>query len=169
MTCRHKKSGFTLIELLIVMALCVLLATIAHSSMGHLHRLVARIELAKLHTICHYQKQRAMVTNTVQTITFHPHTNSYTYGTTHEHLPASLAFGTAPGTLGPPSNPKTVIANPITFTNNNIEFHPTGSIKAGAVYLLDHNTKQMYALSCPIAHVCYIRLYENSGSWRLIA
>ena len=184
------KAGFSLLELSIVLALSIFLATIVVSGGRFLQRILVRTEIEKLYIICRYLQQTAMATNTICTLTFNREGGSYTYGPSNDYgssnnsmvssadgsssagleekLPAHLSFGVMDGALGPPSAPTKVIESPITFTENTIEFHPTGAIKSGTVYLVDQSGNYMCALSCPISHVSFIRLYEYNGGWKLV-
>ena len=162
------KPGFSLLELTIVIALCAVLATLVAGSGNFLQRMMVRAEVEKIYTISRYLQQKAMATNTIITLAFDPSNNSYTYGNTHEKLPAQVKFGALDGALGPPSAPTKTIGSPVTFTSSTIEFHPTGSIKSGTVYLVDRGESYMCALSYPVSHVSFIRTYEHAGTWKLL-
>jgi len=163
------KSGFSLLELCFVMALCALLATLMVSGNRFLQQILMRAEVEKLYTICRYLQQTAMTTNEICTLKFDVAHGTYRYGDTQEKLPAQIKLGVADGVLGPPSSPTKAIDNPVTFSENTIEFHPSGSIKSGTVYLVDSGHHYMCALSCPVSHVSFIRVYEYNGGWQLLS
>ncbi len=164
-----KKSveGFTLIELMVVIALFAFITTLAMANISFLNRFIARTELDHLYMACRYMQHKACATHQEQTITFNLGNNSYSFAG-HKHvLPVQIKFGVLPDSKGPPSAPRRAINKPITFKNNTVVCYPTGIIAAGTAYLTD-NKQCMYALSCPVSSVSYIRKYRYANGWKLI-
>lgn len=164
----NKVYGFTLIEIVIVLGLISLLSVVGFVDLGLLDRQRIRIELEKLETICRYLQQKAMTNNNTEHLVFDVKNKSYSFENTTQILPFPVQFGNVPGALGPPSSPSHAISSPVTFTNNRIEFLPSGIIQSGTVYLTDNQKRYSYALSSPINDVSYLRTYVYaSKSWRL--
>lgn len=128
--------------------------------------MLVRSEIEKLHTICHYLRRTAMINNQPQTLIFDIKHKSYKYHDGEEKLSQQVVFGFLPKTLGPPSEPKTIVHTPITFKKNTITFYPDGIISSGTVYLIDTTKQYMYAFSSPIAQISYLRLYRYDGTWK---
>lgn len=161
--------GFSLIEICIVLALLTVIALLIGSQARFFDRLIARSELERLHTTCIYLQRLAMATHTEQNLIFDEARTSYRYRDVDYHLPHSVIFGCAKGVKGPPASPTNVIAHPITFKNKTITFYPDGIIQAGTIYLADRDTRYMYALSCGVSQVSYVRKYQYAQSkWMLI-
>ncbi len=163
-------NGFTLVELSVVLALCMLVGTLAMINFSWLDRVAVRTELDTLYATCHYLQQRARATNTPQELLFNPGTNSYSYSTAQFSLPHTVQFGVLPGIMGPPATPTHAITQPITFVGNKILFYPEGIIQAGAIYLKDTKNRVQYALSSGVSTVSYLRKYQyTGGEWKLLS
>ena len=78
------------------------------------------------------------------------------------------------GVFGPPSTPIKPIKNRITFKKNKqgeffVEFYSNGKVDSGTTYFVDKNHKNMFALTCPISQVSYIRKYQYlKNKWVII-
>jgi len=82
-------------------------------------------------------------------------------------LSQPIQFGIMPNIKGPPSSAHTLITKPISFKNNTLVCYPSGIISAGTIYMTD-NKQCMYALSCPVGYVSYLRKYRYANGWKLI-
>jgi prepilin-type N-terminal cleavage/methylation domain-containing protein len=169
MVCSKNNNGFALLEVAIVLLLFTVLAGISAINVRFFDRMIVRVELEKLHTICKYLQQSAMVSNEPYTITFDCEHKKYAYNNTAEQLPAHVCFGACAGAKGPPSAPTHPISSPITFADNSITFYPSGIVQSGAIYLMDTSGEYMCALSCGVSHVSYLRTYEYDGAWHLLS
>ena len=161
--------GFSLLECAIVIALLVIITSIIIIHGTHLQRILVRQDIEKLLAVCRFLQQTAMVTNTTKELVFDLKNKSYTYDLTTEKLSRNTEFGILPGTLGPPSNPMLPITCPVTFSNAKIIFHPDGIIQPGTVYLVRKDIQVMYALSCAVSQVSFLRIYHYNGKWHCIS
>ncbi len=163
-----RKAGFTLIELSLVLALLavVLFLTAAHARF--LNRLVVRAELERLYATCYYLQRCAMAQGKPYKIVFDMHAHSYRYNDCSYTLSSSVRFGCLPNTHGPPSKPTNTIAKPVTFKGNSLTFHPDGIVQSGTIYLTDAQHTCMYALSCAVSQVSYLRKYQYTNAWELL-
>jgi len=176
------RPSFSLIELLITISIAAILLSIAIPRMLSMHRYHLIHELEKLAVTCKYLQQKALASNTLQTLTFDITTNSYTFPApggkqTVYKLPSTILFGSINNVLGPPATPTQPINQAITFkkdqkfddqTHFQAVFFTNGQISPGAAYLVDRDKKVMGAFTCAVSQVSYIRvyLYENNG-WKL--
>ena len=165
MLVRANKSGLTLVEMLVVLALVAFLFTLSSSNFSFFHRITVRAQLEQLQMVCRHLQQRAMTLNQQQELMFDEVTNSYSFGKQTTVLPHFVRFGVLPGVKGPPATPTTALSHPITFKKNRIVFHPDGIISPGTVYLMDTNNRFLYALSCGVAQVSFLRLYRYRNGW----
>jgi prepilin-type N-terminal cleavage/methylation domain-containing protein len=165
------RKAYSLIELMIVVSLICLLMSLTVSNVSFFKHGYARIELEKLYALCRYAQQKALMTNTAQTITFSPASNPpfYVFGNLQEPLPDSVIFGVPAGIKGPPATPTCVIDAPITFKNAQIIFYPDGIMSAGTVYISDADKKTAYALTCGVSQVSFLRAYRYDKGWRLLS
>ena len=161
--------GFSLLECAIVVALLIIIAHIIVIHGTYLQRILVRQDVEKLMAVCRFLQQTAMVTNTTKELVFDQKNKSYTYNSTTEKLSKNTEFGILPGTLGPPSNPTHPITSPITFSNEKIIFYPDGIIQPGTVYLIRKDIQVMYALSCAVSQVSFLRIYHYDGKWHCIS
>jgi hypothetical protein len=150
---------------LVVLALVAFLFTLSSSNISFFHRITVRAQLESLQMECRHLQQRAMTLNQQQELIFDRATNSYTFGQQRIALPHFMRFGVLPGVKGPPATPTHVISHPITFKKDRIVFHPDGIISPGTVYLVDTNNQFLYALSCAVAQVSFLRLYRYRNGW----
>ena len=111
-----------------------------------------------------------MLSNKQQDVYFDIANNRYTFNGTVCTLPSQIMFGVIPGVKGPPSLPKKLVAKPITFKGSRISFFPEGIISSGTIYVTDRYKKFLYAISCSVSQVSYLRKYAfNDNKWVLIS
>ncbi len=163
------KKGFSLIELIIVIAIIGILSALVAINFSFFDSALIKSEIHKIHTVCHYLRRKAMMTNKIHTLTFDIKTNSYVYDDVHEQFAQQVIINCKSGIKGPPSTPTYLITKPVTFKNNTIIFYPSGIVSAGTLYLTDKYNNYQYALSVPIASISYIRMYHYDTKWKLIA
>jgi len=161
--------GFSLLECAIVVALLIIIAHIIIIHGSYLQRIVIRQDAEKLLAVCRYLQQTAMITNSCKELIFDQKNKSYSYDSTTEKLSRNTEFGILAGALGPPSNPARPLTNPVTFSNEKIIFHPDGIIQSGTVYLIRKDIQVMYALSCAVSQVSFLRIYRYDGKWHCIS
>lgn len=163
------KAGFSIIEIVIFLAIIVLLTTITLTNFWFLQRSVVQLELSQLQAAFDYTRQLAIATNQAQTITFDQTNHSYNYSKYQAQLSNYTRFGFAPGTYGPPSDPKSPLTQAITFENQQVLISPQGVIAPGAIYLTDQQHKLTYALTVPLSQITLMRKYKNwYGHWKKI-
>lgn len=127
-----------------------------------------RNELDALALTCRFLQQRAMITAQPQELIFDQRQRSYHYLDQQHQLPPNISFGLVPGVHGPPSLPSHPLTSAITFDHSRIIFHPDGIISPGMVCLTNTQQQCIYALSCGVSHVSYLRKYRYTGSWTRI-
>ncbi|HZW60661.1 MAG TPA: prepilin-type N-terminal cleavage/methylation domain-containing protein [Candidatus Babeliales bacterium] len=160
--------GFTLIEFSIVSVLLAIFIGITVLNVSFVRRFLVRAEIETLHARCGYLQQVAQVENKQQKLFFDVEHHCYNFDNQMVVLPSRIQFAVLPGTKGPPSCAQHIIESPITFNNHCITFSPHGIIQSGTVYLTDMTTNTMYALSCSVAQVSFLRKYRYDGSWHRI-
>lgn len=164
------RTGFSLIEVMIVVTLVAAIAGITAGAYSFLQRIGTQLALEKLYSACRYVQQYAQATGMQQELTFDVAHNSYQAVMCKEQLPQGVVFGTVPGVQGPPAHPTAELTRPVTFAGNRIVCAPTGVVQAGAVYLTDARKTTLYALSCSVAQVSYLRKYRyDHNAWHLLA
>lgn len=160
------KYGFSLVELMIVIALTMILVSLAAINTRYLNKAAITAEINLLYAACHYLQQVAITHNQQQELVFDSSKNSYTIDGQCHQLPKTICFGVLPDAKGPPSSPHNTLSKAITFANNIITFSPDGIISSGAVYLTD--SRELYALSSSVAHASFLRTYRYDGKWHLM-
>ena len=161
-------SGFSLIELMISLAIVTIIIALTCASSSFLHDMLVHNELDKLYAIAHYLQKKAQLTNSEQTLQFDRLGKKYSFNGHTELLPAGIEFGVLPGIKGPPSAPVSLIHSPITFSGEKIIFYPQGIMQSGTLYLMNAQRGCMYALSCGVAHVSFLRKYRYDKRWVLM-
>jgi hypothetical protein len=163
------KDGFSLVELTVVILLCIIIMGLGASCGSFIYRGLVKQEAEKLALVCRYLQHAAMMSNETKTLIFDRKQHCYRYDSCSVKLSNQVEFGVLEGSKGPPSNPTRLIESPISFKNEKIIFYPDGIIQPGTVYLIGKNTQIMYALSCPISQVSYVRIYKYDGSWQCVS
>lgn len=154
--------------MMLVVALVAFACSLVVIHGSYMRRFLVRQEIEKLALLCRSMSAAAMMENTKKTLTFDRSGRSYSHDGIREKFPLSVDFGVVPGAKGPPSDLTHEITSAITFAGNAIVFHPDGVIQPGAVYLVSNDREIMYALSCAVAKVSYLRLYRYDGSWHCL-
>lgn len=162
-------AGFSLIELVLVIALIIIIVTLAMPQMSFLNKQIVASEVEKLATVCLYLRQLALVTQRNQTLMIDQLTNTYRSEECTYALSSGVRFGFLPNTYGPPSNPQSLIVKGVTFSNEKIVFHADGSISSGTLYLVDSLATYFYALTTPSGQAPCIRQYEYQQRWVLVS
>lgn len=162
------KVGFTLVELSIVVALCMIVATLVMVHGSYMNRFLVHEEIEKLALVCRYLQNSALTTNQEKTLAFDPINKTYSYDGVVERIARAVKFGVIDGAQGPPSNPCHPITKPITFKNNTITFYGNGIIQSGTVYLVSNDKHVMYALSNSVSQISHLRIYKYDGTWRYV-
>lgn len=161
---RHN-AGFLLIEVVLVVALILIIVTLAMPQMSFLTKQIVHSEIEKLASVCFFLRQCALVTNQEQTLMFNHHKGTYSSGEYTYSLAAGVRFGFLPNSYGPPSNPQHLISQAVTFKNGKITFYADGTISSGTVYMIDAKDTYFYALTTPSAQMPCIRKYEYEQRW----
>jgi type II secretory pathway pseudopilin PulG len=165
----NNTEGFSLLECAIVIALLIIITSIIITHGTYLQRILVRQDLERLVVVCRFLQQTAMINNVSKELIFDRKNKSYTYDSITEKLSRTTEFGVLPGTLGPPSDPSRPEVQPITFSNEKIIFHPDGIIQPGTVYLISKDMHIMYALTCAVGQVSFLRIYRYDGKWHCIS
>lgn len=163
------KSGFSLIELAIVILLCSVIMGLGISCGSFMYRGIVKQEAEALALVCRYLQYAAMMSNEPKILVFDPKKHCYSYDGCSVKLSNQVKFGVLEGVKGPPSNPVHIINAPVSFKDGKIIFYPDGIIQPGTVYLIGKNAQIMYALSCPVSQVSYVRIYKYDGSWQCVS
>jgi type II secretory pathway pseudopilin PulG len=160
------RQGFALLEFLIVIALCVLMASLVMSGSALFDQLLVRMEMDTLYTRILALQHRARLTNTDQALIFDVDANSYHDDTRLHHLTPPVCFGFPSAVKGPPSQPNAQLKSAVTFPENRIVVKPDGDVmSSGSVYLTDKNRQCLYALTISVAQVSYVRCYIYENGW----
>jgi len=162
-------TGFSLIEVMVTIALSTLVVYLLVINVSFLNRSLAIAELNRLCSVLRYLQRFAMINDKKQIIEFDEENNKYSFGGFTYRLPNSVIFGTLPGVKGPPSAPKKKIKSSITFKSSKIVFNSDGIIRPGTIYITDVDRECLYAISCSVAQVSYLRKYRYNGKWNLIS
>ena len=173
------KRAFTVIELMIMLAMMGILATLSIEGYRALlarHQLqgVSRMLVSDLRSI----QQQALITRERHGIRFDPEQNEYGVWAAGEgedrlyrqvKIPLPVRFGTAPGVLGPPSDPEELTeTDGITFRDNQVLFLPGGGLGTGAgtIYITD-DPKGTGTRAITVTVAGHVRHYGWTGSgWK---
>lgn len=164
----NRVHGFSLIELLVVLAIILLISSMASINTHYLNKAVVHTEIDLLYNTCCYLQHTAMATNQKQELSFDGARQSYSHNGEKLELPQAVQFGILPHVKGPPSSPSHVLTMPITFAHEKIVFYPDGIISSGIIYMVDSNHQDIYALSSGIANASFLRKYRYDGKWHLM-
>ncbi len=158
--------GFSLIELMFVLALVALVSVLAIPSMGFMCRRLVKTQAEQLLMTVLYLQREAMVGNARKKIFFDIARNQYRYNDIVVKFPNGVLFGVVFGAKGPPSSGVGSPSKAVTYKKSEAVFFPDGKVSAGSVYLTDKNHECMYAITTPVSHLSYIRMYKYyQGSW----
>jgi Tfp pilus assembly protein FimT len=163
------RSGFSLIEFIIAFALMALLILLAIPHMGFLQRRFVKADAEELLSTMLYMQREAMVSNTKKKLNFLVLKNQYHYNSITRSLSQGVMFGIINGVAGPPSKQEKSPKAAVTYENQEIVFWPDGKMSPGSVYLTNTERDVMYAVTTPISHISYIRMYcYFRGNWEQI-
>jgi prepilin-type N-terminal cleavage/methylation domain-containing protein len=166
---KYGRQGFTLIEVMVVICLVCLIATLGMMQLSFLDDVIVHAEIDKLAAACMYLRQKAIATNTDQSLVCDIQNNEYLLDKVHEKLSKRIVFGFLPNVIGSPGSPSRTITKAVTFPASTIHFYSTGIISSGAVYVTDNNKKIMYALTNAVSQFSYLRLYRyRDKKWKLL-
>lgn len=169
MTSKRRHPSFSIIELIISIAILFTILFFAIPKNIFLNDVVLTNEIDKFFSTFTYLQQKSIASNTNLELNFNQQENCYTINQKTHKLPKQIKFGFLHGSMGPPSDPKKLIEESITFKKDKISkaiFYPDGKISPGTIYLVDENTKFMRALTCSISQVSYLRKYKYlKGNW----
>ena len=164
-----KQSAFSLVELTVTIALFCLLIGLVVANVRFLNRYLLRAQVDKLCNTFLYLQRSAITSGEDKILYFDIKDNSYSFEHNFEQkyfkLPKKIQFGVFAHAKGPPSSPSREIKSPITFKGNKVVFHKDGIIDSGTIYITDMRKKYMYAISCSVAQVSYIRKYMYKSKW----
>lgn len=156
-----KKKGFTLIECLLVISLLSFLSFCAFFSISFFRQTIEKTEIEKLYLWALHLQQISQTTGTIQELAIDEDNNSYCALDTTIKVANGLHFGKP---FTPLSN--THHSKASSFKHNKIIFYPSGIISAGTIYLIQPQTKRMYALSSAVSSISFLRKYQYAGSWK---
>jgi len=166
---RCRTAGYSLCECMIVCALLLFVTVLALSQISFVQNMLVRSQLYALYDAIQMAQQRAMSTNTKQTIIIDPDNNRYFVDGAVYTLSPYIRFGVVDGAMGPPALPTHPIVDVCTFSDKTISCWPDGIIQAGVVYLVDHNKRYGYALSNAVGSASYVRIYRyEQHEWHII-
>jgi len=172
-----RRTGFLLFELLVVISLMAFLIVMSLPSSLYRNNDMVKSEIEQLFLTFSRLQRKAMATNQTIGLSCNPIRHSYSYETLEKKhfihtFPPAVRFGILPHVSGPPASPRRPLKRPITFSQKSeactVQFFPTGKISPGTIYLTDRNKRQLWALTCPIADVSYVRKYHYTlDGWKL--
>jgi len=162
------KHGFSLIESMIAIGLVTIIAGLALWNMHLFSGVVVRADIEKLYTVCVYLRQKAVSTQQEQVLEFDFKNNTYRYDSGLHYLNSGVVYGFIEGVKGPPSAPQKHIAKCSTFDRDRITFYPDGVIQSGTLYVTDSAGKTLYALTCGIGQISFLRKYRYDNSWHIL-
>ena len=156
----HNKA-FSILELLCCLFLVTIICFLAIPNFIFLDKKMVIGEVNAFYFTILHARQLAITSNKQLELKINLDENSYEYMSRKKTLPPKISFGSLPKILGPPSLPQKTILYP-TFKNNRIIFYPNGNISPGTIYLKDN--KDVYAITCPVSQVSYVRKYKNKDN-----
>ena len=159
------RSGMMLLELIAVLALLIVTVSLSLPVFSVFDRFLVRTELDTLYLTCTALQHEAQLTGKAQELRFIVKEHAYAWGDKRHRLHDAVRFGTVPNVAGPPAAPHAIITHPVTFPGNKIVFYPDGIVQAGAVYLVDKARRFLFALTCPVSHISYMRRYAYQARW----
>jgi type II secretory pathway pseudopilin PulG len=165
---QKKTEGSSLVELLVVFCIVVVLMSMTVSQAPIVKRYAVRAEMEKMRAAFWYLAQRALSENKSFAIYFDTKQNNYVVDDQKHSLPRGITFGAPSWVKGPPSDPKLPITSGITFKEQKVFFNSDGTISSGAVYVQQDKGECLYALTLPVGHISYTRIYRYQDGWKLI-
>lgn len=164
-----KCAGFLLVEVALVLALILVIITLATPQFLFLQKQIVQSEMQKLIAEFFYHRAYAMATHQDLMITVDPVQGTYGTKERMQSLGHGVQFGFLHQLLGPPSQPTRLIDKAITFLNNRINFYADGTMSSGTIYMLDSQKRRCYAITIPAGQAPFIRSYEYQDRWVLIS
>jgi hypothetical protein len=150
------KQGTTLIELIVVMGAFILMLLLGIKIFSVSHTIITRLEIVLLSISIRGARQKALLLDTDQKITFYENGSGYYDDYTDHHFIAGVSPMAPPEALGPPALPRHIITEPITFPH---------SIQSGSIYLGHAQHNCFYALTSGVAQIPFLRLYKYRLNW----
>ena len=161
------RAAFTLIELMLVLAIFTLFTSLIMLNLNHLNNSQIYQELSLFQAHMQSLQQQAVAQGVQKEMKFALADNTYEW-LGHSHaLSKHIRFGIQHNIKGPPSNPTHTLTSPCTFADNAVIFYPDGIIRPGTVYLIDSGNR-LFALSCAVSSVSFLRKYRYDGKWKLL-
>lgn len=165
---KSNKQAFSLIELCIVLAIIIIMTTLAITFFVNQKEPYLIAEAYTLRTRLWQLQQEARVENKQKSLIFNESNSSYSFGNENHKLSKYVKFGTLRNILGPPSSPKKLLRKAITFKSKKITITPQGILQSGTVYLIDDAGQLLYAVTVPISGISYIRIYRyRNKQWHV--
>jgi hypothetical protein len=164
-----KQSGFSFLEISIAISIMMLMVSCGLYMFNFYDRLFVHLELNRIYALIRSCSARAMCMHTPENILFSPDTGTYTAHQVTYELTPGVTFGILPEVQGPPAHPEQMLSSPLTFVGKKISIYPDGRVQPGTLYLTDTKKRWLYALTCPIGHVSYLRRYRYMNhEWVLL-
>lgn len=161
--------GFMLFEMVIVLTLIIIGAALTLPAFHIFDRLIVKTEVDVLYLAIKSLEQKAITSGKPCELVFNEKDNTYTADGIAYHLHSPAIFGILERVAGPPSNPQKIITKSINFPDNKITIYADGVIQAGSIYITDKNKQYLYALTCPVADISYLRRYRYNSRWTLLS
>ena len=160
-------AAFTLIELMLVLAIFTIFTSLIMINLNHLNNNYIYQELSLFHAHMHALQQQAVAQGKQKEMRFVLADNKYEWAGHSHALSKHIHFGIQHNIKGPPSHPTHTLTSPCTFADNTVIFYPDGIIRPGTVYLID-SSNRLFALSCGVSSVSFLRKYRYDGKWKLL-
>lgn len=167
-TCmRALPQGFFLFELLLVLILIGTLS-IGFIRLDFIMQGYVRAELEQLYQLCLYAQRHAINSGASCFIELDSAAREYRCNGLCYRMPKGVMFGVLPHVKGPPSAPKKLLSQPITFAGNRITSSPEGFLDVGTVYLVNEARTVLYALTSGAGAYSYLRKYRYADTWQRV-
>lgn len=163
------REGFMLFEAVVVLALIAMGAALTIPTLRIFDRLMVKTEVDVLYLAIKSLEHKAILSGKQAELVFDEKKQTYMVDGVVYYLHSPAMFGIVDNIAGPPSNPKKIITKAIQFPDNKITIFSDGIVQAGSVYITDKNKKYVYALTCPVSDISYLRRYVYNGRWTLIS
>ncbi len=160
--------GFSLLEITVVLTLIALLVTFTLYNFDFFTRNALHAEAEKIAALIRTSRMSALATHRLISLTINIQHNTLCTLQYQEHIRKGIHIGVIPNSFGPPSRPEQPLTSACTFAHNTIIFYPDGTVTPGTLYITDTHKRYMYAITCPIAHTFYLRIYSyEQRRWHL--